>query len=99
VADNEPRDGDERLARGDLGLDPEVALVLPFDSAPSGLAATDDALYVCSYNDLELNRYDLVDGVPTFAETVADDCLLDVELLADGDLVYSTGTAIVRLTP
>ncbi len=99
VADNEPRDGDERVARGDLGLDPEVALVLPFDSAPSGLAATNDSLYVCSYNDLELNRFDLVEGVVTFAETVADDCLLDVELLADGDLVYSTGAAIVRITP
>lgn len=99
VADNHPQDGDERLARGDLGLDPEVALVLPSDSAPSGLAATDDALFICSYNDLTLDRYDLVNGEATFAETVADDCLLDVELLPDGDLVYSTGSAIVRFTP
>lgn len=99
VADNEPRDGDERLARGDQGIDPEVALVLPPDSAPSGLAATDDSLYVCSYNDLELSRFAVVDGVMLFVETVADDCLLDVELLADGDLAYSTGTTIVRFTP
>jgi len=99
VADNEPRDGDERVARGDLGLDPEIAVVLSADSAPSGLAATDDSIYICSYNDLELNRYDLANGVVTFAETVADDCILDVELLADGDLVYSTGAAIVRITP
>lgn len=99
VADNEPRDGDERLARGDLGIDPEIALVLPADSAPSGLAATADSLYVCSYNDLELNRYEFIDGVVAFAETVAIDCLLDVELLANGDLIYSTGESIVRLTP
>ena len=99
VADNEPRDGDERLARGDAGIDPPVALVLPADSAPSGLAATADSLYVCSYNTLELNRYDLADGEVTFAETIADDCVLDVELLTDGDLVYSTGSAIVRVTP
>lgn len=99
VADNEPRDGDERLARGDQGLNPEVALVLPTDSAPSGLAATDDSLFVCSYNDLELHRYEFVDGVVTFAETVATDCLLDVELLVDGDLIYSTGESIVRLSP
>lgn len=98
VADNEPRDGDERLARGDQGLNPEVALVLPADSAPSGLAATDDSLFVCSYNDLELHRYEFVDGVVTFAETVATDCLLDVELLVNGDLVYSTGESIVRLS-
>lgn len=99
VADNEPRDGDERVARGDQGLDPAVAFVLPVDSAPSGLAATDDSLYICSYNDLELNRFELVEGVVTFAETVAIDCLLDVEVLSDGDLVYSTGAAIVRFTP
>jgi len=99
VADNEPQDGDERVARGDLGLDPEVALVLPADSAPSGLAATNNSLYICSYNSLELNRFDLADGVVTFGETVADDCILDVELLANGDLVYSTGSTIVRLTP
>ncbi len=99
VADNHPRDGDERLARGDLGMDPDVALVLPADSAPTGLAATDDALYVCSYNDLTLIRYDLVDGLPVPGETVADDCVLDVVQLADGDLVYSTGTSIVRITP
>lgn len=99
VADNEPRDGDERVARGDQGLDPDVALVLPSDSAPSGLAATDTSLYVCSYNDLELNRFDIADGALTFVETVADDCVLDVELLSNGDLIYSTGSAIVRLTP
>lgn len=99
VADNHPRDGDERVARGDQGLDPDVALVLAADSAPSGLAATDTSLYVCSYNDLELNRFDIIDGVLTFAETVADDCVLDVEVLSNGDLVYSTGSAIIRLTP
>lgn len=99
VADNHPRDGDERLARGDLGLDPATALVLPPDSAPSGLAAADGALYVCSYNDLTLTRYDLVDGQPVAADEIADDCVLDVALLADGDLAYSTGSAIVRLTP
>lgn len=99
VADNDPNDGDERVARGDLGIDPEVALVLPADSAPSGLAATDEALFICSYNDLELNRFDIVDGVVTFTETLAEDCVLDVELLASGDLVYSTGATIVRLTP
>lgn len=102
VADNEPRDGDERVARGDLGLDPEIALVLPNDSAPSGLAATTDSLYVCLYNTLELNRYDLTGEtgeVVTFVETVADDCILDVELLTNGDLVYSTGSSIVRLSP
>ncbi len=99
VADNDPRDGDERLARGDLGIDPDVALVLPADSAPTGLAATDDALYICSYNDLTLIRYDLVDGVPVPGDTVADDCVLDVALLTDGDLIYSTGTSIVRFTP
>lgn len=99
VADNDPRDGDERLARGDQGLNPEVAVVLPNDSAPSGLAATNDSLYVCSYNDLELLRYEFVDGVLTFAETVATDCVLDVELLSDGDLVYSTGESIIRVSP
>lgn len=99
VADNHPRDGDERLARGDLGMDPEVALVLPPDSAPSGLAAADDALYVCSYNDLTLIRYELVDGRPGTTDQIADDCVLDVTLLADGDLAYSTGSSIVRLTP
>lgn len=97
VADNHPRDGDERVARGDTGLDPEVALVLPADSAPSGLAATATELFVCSYNDLELNRYEIADGVVTFAETLADDCLLDVELLSSGDLVYSTGSSLVRI--
>lgn len=99
VADNHPRDGDERLARGDRGIEPEVALVLPADSAPSGLAATDDSLFICSYNSLELQRYDLLDDTVTFAETVADDCLLDVERLTDGRLVYSTGSSIVRLDP
>lgn len=99
VADNDPSDGDERLARGDLGLDPEVALVLPADSAPSGLAVTDDAIYICSYNDLTLIRYDLIDGAPVPGATVAEGCLLDVARLADGDLVYSTGDTIVRITP
>ena len=99
VADNHPRDGEERLARGDQGSDPEVALVLPTDSAPSGLAATAEALFICGYNSLQLDRYDLIDGTPVFAETVADDCVLDVEVLADDDLIYSTGTSIIRLTP
>ncbi len=99
VADNEPRDGDERLARGDLGIGPEVALVLPADSAPSGLAATSNALFVCSYNSLQLDRYEFTESTPVFAETIADDCVFDVEILANGDLIYSTGTSIVRLTP
>lgn len=99
VADNHPRDGEERLARGDLGIDPEVALVLPEDSAPSGLAAGADALFICSYNSLTLVRYDLVDGVPVAGEELADDCVFDVTLLADGDLAYSTGTTIVRIAP
>jgi glucose/arabinose dehydrogenase len=99
VADNHPQDGDERLARGDQGIDPETALVLPADSAPSGLAATTEALFVCSYNSLQLDRYDLVEGAPIFVETIADDCVLDVDVLTDGDLIYSTGTSIVRLTP
>lgn len=99
VADNEPRDGDERVARGDQGIDPDIALVLPADSAPSGLAATGDSLFVCAYNDLQLHRLDVDGDAVTFAETVADDCLLDVELLVDGDIIYSTGSAIVRFTP
>lgn len=99
VADNHPRDGDERLARGDLGFDPDVPLVLPADSAPSGLAAGDDVLFVCSYNDLTLTRYDIVDGAPQPSDTVATDCVLDVTLLSNGDLAYSTGTSIVRISP
>lgn len=99
VADNHPQDGEERLARGDQGSGPEVALVLPADSAPSGLAATAEALFICGYNSLQLDRYDLIGGTPVFAKTVADDCVLDVAVLADDDLIYSTGTSIVRLTP
>ena len=97
VADNHPQNGDERLARGDEGFDPVPALILPNDSAPSGLAATNDSLYVCGYNSRKIDRYVLDDGVPVFSETVAQDCVLDVEVLSDGSLVYSTGAAIRSL--
>lgn len=92
VADNHPQDGEERLARGDAGLDPEVIAVMPADSAPSGLATIGDELVVCSYNTGALLRYDR-EG--TLLGSIADDCLLDVADLGGGLLAYSTGQTIV----
>lgn len=98
VADNHPRDGDERLARGDVGFDPVPSLVLPPDSAPTGLVALDDEFYVCSYNDQTLDRYRRADdGAVVFEETVARNCRLDVARLDDGTIVYSSGAAVFAL--
>ncbi len=97
VADNHPSDGEERLARGDLGIDPDTVLVMPSDSAPTGMAARGDSLYICLYNLRELQRYDVGPTGAQFVETVATDCLLDAATLSDGSIIYSTGAEIRRL--
>ncbi len=92
VADNHPQDGDERLARGDAGIDPDVVAVMPADSAPTGMASVGDELIVCAYNTGALHRYS-TDG--ELLGSLADDCLLDVELVAPGFIAYSTGQTVV----
>ena len=104
VADNDPRDGDERLALGDNGIDPAVAAVLPPDSAPAGMTAVQinadsEELWICTYNTRQLLRYTRSgNGFRANGEAAAD-CLLDVTTLADGRVVYSTGEQIVILDP
>ena len=96
VADNHPQDGEERLARGDDGFEPEPIAVMPADSAPSGLATLGDDLIVCSYNTGALLRYDRGGAL---VDTIAEDCLLDVADLGDGLLAYSNGQMIVIVEP
>ncbi len=99
VADNHPRDGDERLAPGDGRLDPDRVTVLPADSAPTGIAAVGDRLYVCGYNTARLDRY-LVEaetGVASRAGTIAEGCRLDAIVTADGTVVFATDDLIVEL--
>lgn len=97
VADNHPQDGDERLARADRGLDPATVGVLPTDAAPTGLAVVGDELWVCSYNTRQLLRFTF-EGSPV-NPPAADDCLLDITVLTDGRVIYSTGQSIETLTP
>lgn len=96
VADNHPSDGDERLARADLGEGAERITVLPSKFAASGLIAVDtDELWICSYTTLRIDRYRIGDsGLAERSGTVATDCLLDLTLLANGNVAYSTGDAI-----
>ncbi len=101
VADNHPQDGDERLARGDLGIDPSVVAVIPADSAPTGLAVVGDEILVCSYNTQRLLRYRLApDGESVEAmPDLTDNCLLDVLALEGGLVAYSTGQSIEIIEP
>jgi glucose/arabinose dehydrogenase len=101
VADNHPTDGEERLGRGDLGLDVEVPVaVLPADSAPSGLAAVaSDELWVCSYLTGAIYRYRIEEDGGVRSGTVANDCRFDVASLSDGRVVYSTNDDIRVLRP
>lgn len=96
VADNDPSDGDERLARGDLGFDPDVAYVFPEDSAPTGLSFVDDAtVLVCTYNTRQLVRFDVADDKITGQPVIEEgDCRLDVTVLSDGSVAVATGTRI-----
>ncbi len=98
VADNHPRDGDEVLARGDLGLDPDPTFVFPADSAPTGLTIIDSTtLVVCNFNTRRLMVLRVDAAEP--ADDLAADCRLDVARLSDGSIAYSTGDAIRVLAP
>lgn len=101
VADNHPSDGDDRLARADLGPQAEQVTVLPNKFGASGLAAISDTeLWVCSYVTGRLDRYRINDaGVAERSGTVAGDCRLDVTVLADGRVAYSSGDAIRVVSP
>lgn len=104
VADNDPRDGDERLAIGNSGLDPAIGAVLPTDSAPTGMTAVEvdgdsDELWICTYNTRLLLRYTRSGNGFRANGEAATDCLLDVTTLADGQIAYSTGEQIVLLDP
>ena len=80
-------------------LDPDVVTVLPADSAPTGLAAVGDRLYVCGYNTARLDRY-IVDpetGIAARAGTIAEGCRLDVIVTAEGSLVFAADDRIVEL--
>lgn len=106
VADNHPSDGEERLARGDLAgasVDSVPHAVLPFDSAPSGVAAVAGRIYVCSFTTGSLYRYEMAGdasgggGIAQRAGTVADDCRFDVVAMPDGSLLYLADDEIRRI--
>lgn len=92
VADNHPSEGQERLTWANETDAPVT--VLPFDSAPTGLATIDGRLYVCGYNTRSLYRYNTNrSGRAIRAGTVADDCRFDVVALGDR-LVYASADHI-----
>lgn len=99
VADNHPQDGQERLSRADAGFGPTSAAVLPPDSAPTGMSAVGNELWVCTYNTRQLLRYRPLGNQQVLQGSAVDDCLLDVATLSDGSVIYSTGETIERLDP
>ena len=60
----------------------------------------DDELWVCTFNGSAMLRYRITDdGVAERSGTVTDDCQLDVTILTDGRVAYSTGDAINIIDP
>lgn len=95
VADNEPGEGTERLAR--VGTAGTITTVtgLPAKTAPSGIAVTARSVFVCGYASGSLLRY--AREAPSDPTVAADDCAYAVVRLSDGDILYASRDAILEL--
>jgi hypothetical protein len=101
VADNSPSPREpERLARGDRGAPADVT-ALPPRTAPSGLAAVGERLFVCGVVSFRLDPYRVDaagrarrDGAP-----LARDCSLGAVALADGRVAYAKRDRIEVVRP
>jgi hypothetical protein len=96
VADNEPGEDPERLAR--VALDGTVGPVteLPPGTAPAGVAVVDGSLVVCGFRSGLLLPYRIVgDRAEPAGDPLVEDCELGVVVLAGGGLAYARRDAIL----
>jgi hypothetical protein len=89
VADNAPGSEPERLARVSTAGVVTVLTELPARTAPSGLARFPGALLVCGFRSRALLMYPLRGNNLGEPLTLAEDCALGVERLADGRVAYA----------
>lgn len=92
VADNSPGEM-ERLARVGTDGRPTASIDIGDHSAPAGLAAVGERMYVCSYADGLLRSYPVEDGRPTRGDVLARDCSTAV-IETDQGLVYASRNGI-----
>ena len=100
IGDDAPDGTPDRLARGDLDLRRYPVTELSEDTAPSGLAATDEELYLCGFETRRLVRF-RIRGDQAFrdGEPLATNCSLGAITLPDGRLAYSNEGTIFTLDP
>ena len=100
IADDAPDDTPDRLARGDLDLRRYPLTELSEDTAPTGLAATEDEIFVCGFETRRLVRY-RIRGDQAFRTglPLATNCSLGVITLPDGRLAYSNEGTIFTIDP
>jgi hypothetical protein len=100
VADNAPGSGPERLARGDRGVPLDVT-ALPPRTAPSGLAARGERLFVCGVVSFSLDPYRVTAAGRAVADgrPLARDCSLGTVVLADGRIAYANRQRIEVIAP
>lgn len=101
VADNSPSPRiPERLARGDRGRPADVT-ALPARTAPSGLAAVGERLFVCGVVSFRLERYrvDAAGRARPAGSPLARDCSLGAVALADGRIAYASRSRIAVVRP
>ena len=100
LADNASDGGAERLTRGDLDARRYPITQLPEGTVPSGLAATEEHLFVCGFESRELLRYRRRgDEAAGRGRVLATNCSLGVAELPDGRLAYSNEGTIFTLDP
>lgn len=100
IADNGNDDAPERLTRGDLDARQYPITELPSDTVPSGLAATEDDLFVCGFESRRLLRYRIRgDQTVRRGPPLATNCSLAVAVLPDGRLTYSNEGTVFTLDP
>jgi hypothetical protein len=102
VADNSPGSGPERLARGDRAGRPTDVTALPPRTAPSGLAARGERLFVCGAVSFSLDPYRVAAGGRAVRDgrPLVRDCSLGAVALADGRrIAYANRRRIEVVTP
>lgn len=100
IADNGNDDDPERLTRGDLDARRYPIAELPTDTVPSGLAATNEELFVCGFESRKLLRYGIRGDRPyRKGDPVATNCSTGVALMPDGTLVYTNEGTVFTLDP
>jgi hypothetical protein len=100
IADDAPDDSPDRLTRGDLDLRRYPVTELSEDTAPAGLAATEDDVFVCGFETRRLARYRIQgDRALREGDPLATNCSLGVLALPDGRLAYSNEGTIFTIDP